>query len=264
MADQARAARQVRIQIGPPELRDPVVSFRDWRAPTAMGDKAAVRAQLLLGVAHGTLSAFVGRNNDVDGYWAIGKICRHAVELGTPAVTFDLLAGTASPRVGTCRCGVRACDGTARQAPRDAEALALGDLQRRHRAGIRPARRSGGRALPMHGAPHRWSRPSIRGRDGGLVLAPRPIAGDAVGAGHAARSRSRRSVRRSALPRLRQTAFSVPAHPRADRPDIGSVETAVHRRLRVGARSQRALRTITPPSPTAIARPFAGSETALK
>jgi len=97
MVDRARAARQVRIQIGPSELRDPVASFRDWRAPTAMGDKAAVRAKLLLGVAHGTLSAFVGRNNDVDGYWAIGKICRHAVELGTPAVTFDLLAGTASP-----------------------------------------------------------------------------------------------------------------------------------------------------------------------
>jgi hypothetical protein len=43
-------------------------------------------------VAHDLLAGFVGRNNDADGYWALGRLYRKA-----PAVRFELVDGTAEP-----------------------------------------------------------------------------------------------------------------------------------------------------------------------
>ena len=43
------------------------------------------------GVADGTLTAFVSRNNDVDGYWGIGKLCRFALEAPVSDVEVDLV-----------------------------------------------------------------------------------------------------------------------------------------------------------------------------
>lgn len=57
-----------------------------------MGKRDQLRA-----VAHGTASAFASRNNDLGGYWAIGKLCRHAVESGTLVISFDLLEREVTP-----------------------------------------------------------------------------------------------------------------------------------------------------------------------
>lgn len=54
------------------------------------------RAQLQ-GAARRTVGAFIGRNNDVDGYWAIGMLCRRAVDTGVASVSFDLLQRTSVP-----------------------------------------------------------------------------------------------------------------------------------------------------------------------
>ena len=47
-------------------------------------------------VSAGLLDKFIGRGNDVDGYWAFGVLCREA---GASAnrLELDLLAGTAQP-----------------------------------------------------------------------------------------------------------------------------------------------------------------------
>lgn len=46
--------------------------------------------RVLNGVAAGLLGSFIGRNNDIDGYWAIGKLCRFAVAEELRSVTIGL------------------------------------------------------------------------------------------------------------------------------------------------------------------------------
>lgn len=49
----------------------------------------ATRRQLS-DVAAGILGAFVGRNNAIDGYWAIGVLCREVTEDGRTELVLDL------------------------------------------------------------------------------------------------------------------------------------------------------------------------------
>lgn len=49
------------------------------------------------GVAEGTVGSFVGRNNDVLGYWGIGMLCRLARDRRAPSVEIDLLTGQMDP-----------------------------------------------------------------------------------------------------------------------------------------------------------------------
>lgn len=55
------------------------------------------RRRELAAVASGLLGSFVSRNNDVGGYWAIGKLYRHAIENDAPRVVIDLMAKTMAP-----------------------------------------------------------------------------------------------------------------------------------------------------------------------
>ena len=48
-------------------------------------------------VAHSLLCAFLGRNNDVAGYWALGKLCGHALSHGSRHVEVDLLGERMTP-----------------------------------------------------------------------------------------------------------------------------------------------------------------------
>lgn len=49
------------------------------------------RRNELKNIANGIVSSFNSRNNDVSGYWGIGKLCRAATENGTSFVMIDLL-----------------------------------------------------------------------------------------------------------------------------------------------------------------------------
>ncbi len=55
-----------------------------------------VRRRELLDVAGGILGSFNSRNNDVAGYWGIGKLYKSASDAGTPEVAIDLLQGKIS------------------------------------------------------------------------------------------------------------------------------------------------------------------------
>jgi hypothetical protein len=48
-------------------------------------------------LANALLSTFVSRNNDVDGYWAIGRLRLDTERLNTQVVELDVLAGTSAP-----------------------------------------------------------------------------------------------------------------------------------------------------------------------
>lgn len=50
----------------------------------------------LKNVVQGILGSFNSRNNDVDGYWGIGKLHRAAYEAGTRDVIIDLLSSQIS------------------------------------------------------------------------------------------------------------------------------------------------------------------------
>jgi hypothetical protein len=50
------------------------------------------------------LDSFVSRNNDLDGFWAIGLLCAAADAAGVQTLTLDLLAGTCAP---DCAVGAR-------------------------------------------------------------------------------------------------------------------------------------------------------------
>ncbi|WP_296952901.1 hypothetical protein [uncultured Massilia sp.] len=60
-----------------------------------------VRTKTLRHVASGLRDAFVGRNNDQDGYWALGKLYA-AADPATPSVVLDLRAGGATPPAPDC------------------------------------------------------------------------------------------------------------------------------------------------------------------
>ena len=49
------------------------------------------------GVAHGVVGSFVSRNNDVGGYWGIGKLYTHALRNNVHGIDIDLLARNMSP-----------------------------------------------------------------------------------------------------------------------------------------------------------------------
>lgn len=55
------------------------------------------RRRELRGVADGLLGSFVSRNNDVDGYWALGKLLLFALARREPRVVLDLVAGELRP-----------------------------------------------------------------------------------------------------------------------------------------------------------------------
>ncbi len=49
------------------------------------------RRKEIVGVAHGVISSFNSRNNDVGGYWAIGQLKSFAATNGLDSITFNLL-----------------------------------------------------------------------------------------------------------------------------------------------------------------------------
>ncbi|MES2038604.1 MAG: hypothetical protein V4495_12295 [Pseudomonadota bacterium] len=49
------------------------------------------RRKQLKSIAAGIADSFNSRNNDLEGYWAIGKLCRFAHQHTIPIVTLDLL-----------------------------------------------------------------------------------------------------------------------------------------------------------------------------
>lgn len=56
----------------------------------------------LNGAAAGILGAFVSRNNDIDGYWAVGVVYSEIDDLDLSEVTFRLLEGEVVPDL---KCG---------------------------------------------------------------------------------------------------------------------------------------------------------------
>ena len=48
-------------------------------------------------IAGNLLGQFVSRNNDVGGYWAIGKLCAHALLTSQRQISIDLLSRRALP-----------------------------------------------------------------------------------------------------------------------------------------------------------------------
>jgi hypothetical protein len=50
------------------------------------------RSRALKGVASTLARVFVSRNNDADGYWGIGKLCKIAADCGATELIFNLLS----------------------------------------------------------------------------------------------------------------------------------------------------------------------------
>jgi hypothetical protein len=55
------------------------------------------RRRELSGISGGLVNSFVSRNNDVGGYWAIGKLCSHSLQTGETELSMDLLTKRISP-----------------------------------------------------------------------------------------------------------------------------------------------------------------------
>lgn len=55
------------------------------------------RRRELGGISGGLVNSFVSRNNDVGGYWAIGKLCSHSLQTGERELSMDLLMKRISP-----------------------------------------------------------------------------------------------------------------------------------------------------------------------
>ena len=56
------------------------------------------RRRELKNIASGLLCSFISRNNDVGGYWGIGKLCLLAQDGATTGVELDLLSETVHPK----------------------------------------------------------------------------------------------------------------------------------------------------------------------
>lgn len=56
------------------------------------------RRKELKNVASGLYGSFISRNNDVEGYWGIGKLCLFAQERETRFVRLNLLANSTAPQ----------------------------------------------------------------------------------------------------------------------------------------------------------------------
>jgi hypothetical protein len=55
------------------------------------------RRKRLKSVANDVLGSFISRNNDLEGYWALGKLYSLALSRSTNTVELDLLSGRLSP-----------------------------------------------------------------------------------------------------------------------------------------------------------------------
>jgi hypothetical protein len=51
------------------------------------------RRKDLKGIVSGLVGSFISRNNDVDGYWAIGMLCLLAQNLGISCISISLAGG---------------------------------------------------------------------------------------------------------------------------------------------------------------------------
>jgi len=49
-------------------------------------------------IAHGLVESFISRNNDVSGYWGIGKLYSHIVSTGVKDLKIDLIQRTIEPK----------------------------------------------------------------------------------------------------------------------------------------------------------------------
>lgn len=58
------------------------------------------------GIAAGFVSHFISRNNDIDGYWGLGILYRHAARNRTNKVEIDLIAGTMNPKSNSLQSSV--------------------------------------------------------------------------------------------------------------------------------------------------------------
>ena len=56
----------------------------------------------LTNIANGLCGSFISRNNDLDGYWAIGKLRSLADQHGQSTVVLDLLTSSAQPSSVQC------------------------------------------------------------------------------------------------------------------------------------------------------------------
>lgn len=56
-----------------------------------------IRRKALKNIAAGLCSSFMSRNNDVDGYWGIGKLCLFSQQRKTQSVRLDVLACESLP-----------------------------------------------------------------------------------------------------------------------------------------------------------------------
>lgn len=54
------------------------------------------RRRNLKGIASGIASSFVSRNNDIDGYWALGLLCQLAKQLNRSCIVIELVGPTQS------------------------------------------------------------------------------------------------------------------------------------------------------------------------
>lgn len=55
------------------------------------------RSRDLQGIANSLVETFISRNNDVSGYWGIGKLYQETIAYSTSKMDLDLLARTAQP-----------------------------------------------------------------------------------------------------------------------------------------------------------------------
>jgi len=55
------------------------------------------RRRELSGISGGLVNSFVSRNNDVAGYWAIGKLCSYSLQTGEKELSMDLLTKRIRP-----------------------------------------------------------------------------------------------------------------------------------------------------------------------
>src|SRR5581483_2478001 len=67
------------------------------RISTEIGVPKMARRRNLNGLATVVLSSFLSRNNDVEGYWAFGKLYLNALQYRQRKVVIDFLSGTLSP-----------------------------------------------------------------------------------------------------------------------------------------------------------------------
>lgn len=56
------------------------------------------RRKEIKGIVHGFLSSFVSRNNDINGYWGLGKLYRYAIENDTDTIEMNLSSIDCIPR----------------------------------------------------------------------------------------------------------------------------------------------------------------------